>query len=86
MAVEGSAPQRSPVPAILRWVTRPAEEGVEGRRARRGIGGSRASPLVINGVMYLTSPYGRVVALDPRTARRSGPTSQRWTPAQRGLE
>ena len=53
-------------------------------------GGGRVwevSPLVINGVMYLTTSYNHVVALDPETG------SELWSyevkggqPAQRGLE
>ncbi len=40
----------------------------------RGRGGSRfapgqTTPLVVNGVMYISSPYGRVVALDPTSGK-----------------
>ena len=69
------------------------EEGneVEGGRGRgRGGGGGRiseVSPLIIGGVMYLTTGYGRVVALEPETGKPI------WTyevkdggPAERGLE
>ena len=53
-----------------------------------GLAASESVPLVIGGVMYLASPYGRIVALDPATGR------ERWTflipnkarPAIRGLE
>jgi len=48
---------------------------------------AEASPLVIDGVMYLTTAYGHVVALDPETGKEI------WTyklpegnPATRGLE
>ena len=44
-------------------------------------------PLVVNGVMYATTPYGRVVALDPITGKEvwvySLPSGQ---PSTRGLE
>jgi glucose dehydrogenase len=33
------------------------------------LAGSSSTPLVINGVMYATTPYGRVVALDPITGK-----------------
>jgi quinoprotein glucose dehydrogenase len=68
------------------------EEGNEaqgGRGRARGGGGriSEASPLMIGGVMYLTTGYGRVVALEPETGKPI------WTyevkdgaPAERGLE
>lgn len=80
MAEETAAPSR-------------AEEGNEvqgGRgRGRGGTGGriAEASPLIIGGVMYLTTGYGRVVALEPETG------TVIWTyevkdgaPAERGLE
>lgn len=70
-----------------------AEEGNEvagGRgRGRGGTGGriAEASPLIVGGVMYLTTGYGRVVALEPETGKPI------WTydvkdgaPAERGLE
>src|SRR5581483_2087936 len=70
-----------------------AVEGGRGRGGRGGRGGggrggnSEVSPLVIDGVMYLTTGAGRVVALEPETAK------ELWTyevtagaPATRGLE
>jgi quinoprotein glucose dehydrogenase len=46
----------------------------QGRGRGRGRGGSgfatgQTTPLVIDGVMYISSPYGRVVALDPTTGK-----------------
>lgn len=43
-------------------------------RGGRGRGGSgfaagQTTPLVVNGVMYISTPYGRVVALDPTTGQ-----------------
>lgn len=80
MAAETAAPGR-------------AEEGNEVQGGRgRGRGGTvgriaEASPLIIGGVMYLTTGYGRVVALEPETGKTI------WTyevkdgaPAERGLE
>src|SRR5215471_18736097 len=80
MTAETAAPSRT-------------EEGNEvqgGRgRGRSGSGGriAEASPLIIGGVMYLTTSYGRVVALEPETGKVI------WTyevkdgaPAERGLE
>ncbi len=52
-----------------------AVEGGRGRGGRGGRGGggrggnSEVSPLVIGGVMYLTTGGGRVVALEPETAK-----------------
>jgi quinoprotein glucose dehydrogenase len=80
MAAETAAPAR-------------AEEGneVQGGRGRgRGSGGgwiAEASPLVIGGVMYLTTGYGRVVALEPETGQTVWTYEVRdGAPAERGLE
>jgi quinoprotein glucose dehydrogenase len=65
-------------------------EGAAGRGRGRGGSGFSASentPLVINGTMYMSTPYGRVVAIDPTTG------SEIWayqlpssSPATRGIE
>jgi quinoprotein glucose dehydrogenase len=69
-----------------------AQRGAEGlspqgrRRAR--FAGSQVTPLIVNDRMYITTPYGRVVALDPITGREiwvsviAGPGQ----PSLRGLE
>lgn len=62
-----------------------------GARGRRGMGSmgrqSEVSPLVINGVMYLTTAYNRVVALDPETAKELWSYQVKdGSPAIRGLE
>jgi quinoprotein glucose dehydrogenase len=67
---------------------RPAE-GAGPRRRRRGgrFRQSEATPLVVGGLMYISTPYSRVVALDPQTGTES------WVyqlpgasePAQRGV-
>ncbi len=56
-------------------------------RAARGFMASENTPIVVGGVMYVATPYGRVVALDARTGK------QRWAyevpnedhPATRGV-
>jgi quinoprotein glucose dehydrogenase len=62
--------------------TIPAGEGRE-----RGFAASETTPLVVNGLMYVTTPYQRVVALDPTTGK------ERWVfplpsgqPSTRGVE
>src|SRR5262249_21265812 len=52
-----------------------------------GFLGSEGTPLIIDGLMYISSPYGRVVALDATTGKEA------WvyklpsgTPATRGVE
>ena len=48
---------------------------------------SEVTPLVVNGVMYIGTPYGRVTALDPTTGKEIWtyklPTGE---PATRGVE
>src|ERR1700754_17919 len=39
-------------------------------RANRGFAPSQNTPIVVNGVMYVSTPYGRVVALDAETGRQ----------------
>ena len=56
-------------------------------RAGRGFAASENTPLVVGGVMFISTPYGRVVALDAETGK------QRWAyavpsgdqPATRGV-
>jgi quinoprotein glucose dehydrogenase len=52
-----------------------------------GLAAGETTPLVINGVMYVATPYGRVVALDPTSGK------EKWTfplpsgnPSTRGVE
>ncbi len=54
--------------------TAPAAAPAGGRGGGRGGGGngrraSEATPIVAAGIMYLPTPYGRVVALDPETGK-----------------
>ena len=66
----------------------PAEGRGGGRGGATGFRAAEVTPLVVNGVMYLASPYGQVVALDPTTGK------QTWvyqmpagdSPAMRGVE
>jgi quinoprotein glucose dehydrogenase len=65
--------------------------GVPGRSANGGRGArtriSEVTPLVINGLMYLTTPYNRVVALEPETGKEiwSYELKDLGVPATRGL-
>ena len=66
-----------------------AAEGGRGRGGRGGGGGRNWSvtPLVIKGVMYLTTAYNRVVALEPETAKEIWVYEVKdGAPAVRGLE
>src|SRR5581483_4805873 len=58
-----------------------------GRGGGTGFSAAEVTPLVVNGVMYIASPYGQVVALDPVTGEEV------WVyrltsgnPATRGVE
>jgi quinoprotein glucose dehydrogenase len=52
-----------------------------------GLQGSQATPLIVNGIMYIASPYGRVVALDPTTGKEVWVyTLASGSPATRGVE
>src|SRR5262245_26089778 len=73
------------------WVYHMKVEGAAAAGGRGGGAGGFASgettPLVINGVMYVSTPYGRVVALDPATGK------EKWvfplpsgSPSTRGVE
>ena len=62
-------------------------QGRGGRGNASGFASGETTPLVINGIMYVTTPYGRVVALDPTTGKEkwvfSLPTGN---PSTRGVE
>jgi quinoprotein glucose dehydrogenase len=64
-----------------------AAEGIGPPRVATGFSISEVTPLVIHGVMYIGTPYGRVTALDPTTG------TEIWSyklasgePATRGVE
>jgi len=58
-----------------------------GRGGNTGFATSEATPLVIDGLMYLSSPYGRVVALDAVTGKEAWVyTLPSGNPALRGVE
>jgi quinoprotein glucose dehydrogenase len=67
--------------------TPPPPTAGRGRGRGSGFAVSGTTPLVIDGVMYFTSPYGRVVALDSSTGKEiwvfQVPSS---VPASRGVE
>ncbi len=61
--------------------------GPPGRKRSR-FSGSQATPLIIGGRMYVTTPYGRVVALDPVTGKEiwATPIDGPGQPSLRGLD
>ena len=66
----------------------PAGRGGGGGRGNTGFRASEVTPLVINGTMYIASPYGQVVALDPTSGKEvwvfKMPAGD--SPAERGVE
>jgi quinoprotein glucose dehydrogenase len=57
-------------------------------RKRSRFTGSQVTPLIISGKMFITTPYNRVVALDPVTGKEIwvSPISGQGQPSLRGLE
>src|SRR5437762_3047079 len=51
------------------WTYRTGEMSASTRRPTK----FEATPLVVDGTLYLSTPFGRVIALDPATGR------ERWT-------
>jgi quinoprotein glucose dehydrogenase len=63
-------------------------EGAPRRRGANGMAPSTVTPLVINGIMYMSTPYGRVVAVDATTGKEvwAYALAGGGTPATRGVE
>ena len=66
---------------------KPADWTGRGRGGGAGFAGSEMTPIVAGGMMYLATPYGRIVALEPTTGKEA------WTfrlpsgnPSTRGVE
>jgi quinoprotein glucose dehydrogenase len=61
--------------------------GPGGGRGNTGFRAAEVTPLVVNGLMYISSPYGRVVALDAATGKEAWVyTLASGSPATRGVE
>src|SRR5215216_727024 len=55
----------------IAWTYRTGAEGVKAASARNAA--FEATPILVDGLLYLTTPYSRVIALDPATGE------ERWT-------
>src|SRR5882724_936359 len=62
----------------------PASEGVEAKAAPRNRA-SQATPLVVGGTLYLSTPYGRVVAMEADTGKKIWEYESEYTPSGRGI-
>jgi quinoprotein glucose dehydrogenase len=62
-----ATPSVTPPPSSSRGTGAANAPGGASGRSRRRL--SQATPLVVDGVMYLTTPYDRVVALEPETGK-----------------
>ena len=63
------APPAQPPAAAAGPGTAAPPQGRGRGRGGSGFAASETTPIVVNGVMYITTPYGRVVALDPTTGK-----------------
>ncbi len=75
-------------PTAVDATQRAAEAAGPPTRRRSRFSGSQATPLIIDGRLFLTTPYGRVVALDPDTGKELWTTAIAGPgqPSLRGLE
>ena len=83
----GRAGSSRPCGRCRRRARRRPSSAVAGDAADRGFSPSENTPLVIDGTMYMSTPYSRVVALDPTTGKEIWafhlPSS---SPSTRGIE
>jgi glucose dehydrogenase len=62
----------------------PASEGKDAQPAPRNRA-SQATPLMVGGIVYLSTPYNRVVALEPETGKKIWEYESQYTPSGRGI-
>src|ERR1700730_5301235 len=60
-------------------------EGAPARPAQPRSRASQATPLVVDGMLYLSSPYNRIVALEPETGKKIWEYESDSTPSTRGI-
>ena len=82
-----AAPERPAAPGIAVGETPEAPPAGGRGRFGGGMAPSQTTPLVIDGVMYLSTPYSRVVAIDPTTGKEIwGFKLPAANPSTRGVE
>src|SRR5215471_13890502 len=62
----------------------PAAEGVEAKPAPRNRA-SQATPLVVGNTLYLSTPYGRILAFEADTGKKLWEYESEYTPSGRGI-
>ena len=62
----------------------PESEGVPAKAAPRSRA-SQATPLMVGGVLYLSTPYNRVIAMEPETGKKIWEYELEYTPSGRGI-
>lgn len=82
------ATEAAPIATTAETAQRAAEAAGPARRQRTRFAGSQVTPLIVGGRMYITTPYNRVVALDPATGKELwvAPVAGPGQPSIRGLE
>src|SRR5260370_33567144 len=63
----------------------PAEAAPPARPAAPRARASQATPLMVGGMLYLSSPYNRIVALEPETGKKIWEYESEFTPSGRGI-
>ncbi|HWC99914.1 MAG TPA: PQQ-binding-like beta-propeller repeat protein, partial [Candidatus Sulfopaludibacter sp.] len=61
-----------------------ASEGVEAKPAPRNRA-SQATPLMVGGILYLSTAYNRIVALEPETGKKIWEYESEFAPSGRGI-
>ena len=69
MRTASGEPAASAASAAAEAAAQQSAEGVGPARRRSRFGSSEATPLVVGGLLYLSTPYRRVVALEPESGK-----------------
>jgi quinoprotein glucose dehydrogenase len=78
-------PATPPAPLSVVPAPAPAAPVAGGGRGGSRNRASQATPLVAGGMMYLSTPYNRVVALEPETGKKIWEYESEYTPSTRGI-
>src|SRR5229473_6835887 len=76
---------RPPAPPPAAATPPPPAEVVPARPAAPRARASQATPLMVGGMLYLSSPYNRIVALEPETGKKIWEYESEFAPSGRGI-